>query len=127
MVSWCLAPVGEPGDARRRRIRQYEEFFNPTGMATSDDNVIYEFQQAGLASRSAGWTQGHQRGMAAPRTGATPHAAELGFTPEGWITGPFSMGSETCFHTGYREWLRLLQAGAAKERAGATGQESGGV
>ena len=114
MVSWCLAPIGEPPEARRRRIRQYEDFFNPTGLATSDDNVMYEFQQAGLAAEGAGATEGYLRGIAAPGQGPDPHTGELGMKPSGWISGPFSMGSETCFHAGYREWLRLLKAGVAQ-------------
>lgn len=113
MVSWCIAPIGESAAARRRRIRQYEDFFNPTGLATSDDNVMYEFQQSGLPARAAGWTQGYLRGMGQPGVGPNPHGAELGVTSEEWITGSFNMGSETCFHAGYREWLRLLQKGVS--------------
>lgn len=111
MTSWCLAPIGEPAAARKRRIRQYEDFFNPTGLATSDDNVIYEWQQAGLSARAAGAAQGYLRGLGGSGSGPNAHTEELGFTPESWITGSFNMGSETCFHTGYREWLRLLRKG----------------
>jgi len=49
MVSHCLAPVGEPAAARALRFRNYEDFFNPTGLASSDDNVIYELCQSGSA------------------------------------------------------------------------------
>lgn len=31
---YCIAPVGESAEARSRRIRQYEDFFNVSGMAT---------------------------------------------------------------------------------------------
>ncbi|KMO31348.1 benzene 1,2-dioxygenase, partial [Methylobacterium tarhaniae] len=34
---YCIAPKGEAPDARARRIRQYEDFFNASGMATPDD------------------------------------------------------------------------------------------
>jgi benzoate/toluate 1,2-dioxygenase subunit alpha len=34
---YCIAPKGEAPEARARRIRQYEDFFNATGMATPDD------------------------------------------------------------------------------------------
>ena len=37
--TWCVAPVGEAPEARRRRIRQYEDFYNPSGMATPDDTA----------------------------------------------------------------------------------------
>lgn len=34
---YCIAPKGESDSARANRIRQYEDFFNATGMATPDD------------------------------------------------------------------------------------------
>ena len=34
---YCIAPKGESAEARTQRIRQYEDFFNATGMATPDD------------------------------------------------------------------------------------------
>ena len=34
---YCIAPKGESPEARANRIRQYEDFFNATGMATPDD------------------------------------------------------------------------------------------
>jgi phenylpropionate dioxygenase-like ring-hydroxylating dioxygenase large terminal subunit len=115
MTSWCLAPIGEPAAARKRRIRQYEDFFNPTGLATADDNVIYEWQQAGLNARAAGPTQGYLRGLGGkPESDPNSHTRELGFKPASWVTGSFGMGSETCFHPGYREWLRLMKHGAGK-------------
>lgn len=39
---YCIAPQGEPAEDRARRIRQYEDFFNATGMATPDD--VEEFR-----------------------------------------------------------------------------------
>ncbi len=47
MTSHCAAPAGETPEARRVRIRNYEDFFNPSGLASSDDNVMYEYSQAG--------------------------------------------------------------------------------
>ena len=107
MTSWCLAPIGESAEARRRRIRQYEDFFNPTGLATSDDNVMYEFCQAGLRAR-AGDNQGYLRGMGAePAHGL---ARKLQIEPADAVAGSFAFGGETCMHAGYREWHRLLTA-----------------
>ena len=34
---YCIAPKGESAEARAHRIRQYEDFFNVSGMATPDD------------------------------------------------------------------------------------------
>ena len=48
---YCIAPKGEPDEARQRRLRQYEDFFNATGMATPDD--LEEFRSCQLGLRSA--------------------------------------------------------------------------
>ena len=73
------------------------------------------FAQQGIVDyrivESAGATEGYLRGISAPGRGPDPHTGELGMKPSGWISGPFSMGSETCFHPGYREWMRLLKKG----------------
>jgi len=58
MRTWCIAPKGESAAARRQRIRQYEDFFNPSGMATPDDTVAYESCQRGHAGRVEPWLQG---------------------------------------------------------------------
>ena len=110
MTSHCLAPVGESAEARALRIRNYEDFFNPTGLASSDDNVMYEFCQTGYEAEGAGPTQGYLRG-AAPRTPpASRHAAELGFASTDSAFGTVAFGGETNFHPGYREWSRLMRA-----------------
>lgn len=108
MASHCIAPIGEAAEPRRFRIRQYEDFFNTTGLATSDDNVMYEFCQEGYRA-AGGYTQGWYRGMASNRAPALALAEEAGFRPEGWSFGPLALGDETCFHAGYREWRRALK------------------
>src|SRR6202161_4120846 len=80
MVSHCLAPVGEPAAARALRIRNYEDFFNPTGLASSDDNVMYELCQSGSGAERAGATQGYLRGAAGTVANGR-HAAEFGISP----------------------------------------------
>jgi phenylpropionate dioxygenase-like ring-hydroxylating dioxygenase large terminal subunit len=114
MVSHCLAPVGEPAAARALRIRNYEDFFNPTGLASSDDNVMYEFCQSGYEAERAGNTQGYLRGAAGPCMENGRYAAELGISPAATALGAASFGDETNFHAGYREWRRLMECAAAK-------------
>ena len=111
MVSHCLAPVGEPPAARALRIRNYEDFFNPSGLASSDDNVMYEFCQSGYEAE-AGPTQGYLRGAGQPESGASLHAEQLGVKPAEWSWGGPGFGGETNFYPGYREWKRLLQRAA---------------
>lgn len=113
MISHCLAPMDEGDTARILRIRNYEDFFNPSGLATSDDNVMYEFCQTGYGARDAGPTAGYLRGLGAPAGGASPHAGELAITPTDWSFGPQGSGAETSFHAGYRAWQHLLRAADA--------------
>ncbi|HLS86652.1 MAG TPA: aromatic ring-hydroxylating dioxygenase subunit alpha [Burkholderiales bacterium] len=111
--SHCLAPVGESARAREMRIRHYEDFFNPTGLGSSDDNVMYELCQAGYEARSAGATQGYERGMA-PARPDDPYSRELKIQPDGWAYGPVTFGDETCLQAGWREWKRLLLKGLSR-------------
>ena len=114
MVSHCLAPVDEAPDARALRIRNYEDFFNPTGLASSDDNVMYEYCQTGYEAEGAGPTQGYLRGVDAPGMGESAHSRELGVVPAEWSFGVPGFGGETNFHAGYREWQRLLRQAAGR-------------
>ncbi len=116
MQIFCLGPVGEPAAAREQRIRQYEDFFNSTGLATPDDTTAYEDCQAGYAARAVAWQQGYARGMTAVRQGADDYARELGIEPATSLSGGFDIQDETVFHAGYREWLRLMAAAGKEER-----------
>ncbi len=64
VVTWCIAPKGEPADARERRIRQYEDFFNASGMATPDDMAEFRNCQMGYAASAVPFSdlsRGQQR------------------------------------------------------------------
>ena len=72
---WCIAPKGESDESRARRIRQYEDFFNVTGMATPDDLEEFRSCQEGyngiklewndMCRGSEHWIQGADEGAAA--------------------------------------------------------------
>ena len=49
---YCIAPKGESAEARARRIRQYEDFFNASGMATPDD--LEEFRACQIGYQGPG-------------------------------------------------------------------------
>ena len=49
---YCIAPKGEAPEARARRLRQYEDFFNATGMATPDDLEEFRSCQHGYGARA---------------------------------------------------------------------------
>jgi len=113
MTTYCLAPKGEDKAARAVRIRQYEEFFNPSGLATPDDATAYEDCQAGNTTPVIDYHQGYARGMAAVRSGPDEHARELGIAPLTSVLGAFDLGDETVFHGVYRAWRELLLKGGA--------------
>ena len=113
---YCLAPVGEAPELRAWRLRQFEDFFNVSGLATPDDVVIYEDCQKGFETHR-GWLQGAARGIEALQTGGNDASNALGFTPVASVYGNFDMQNETTLHPLYREWARLLSAGIEGEAA----------
>jgi benzoate/toluate 1,2-dioxygenase alpha subunit len=52
---YCLAPKGESKEARSHRIRQYEDFFNASGMATPDDLEEFRACQEGFNGDHLMW------------------------------------------------------------------------
>ena len=78
---YCIAPKGESAEARTARIRQYEDFFNASGMATPDD--LEEFrscQKTYLAERRA--VERHEpRRRRTGSTGRDDDAKALGLEP----------------------------------------------
>lgn len=108
MRTWCIAPKGESAAARRQRIRQYEDFFNPSGMATPDDTVSYENCQRGFASRVEPWLQGYARGMTASRTGGNFFSDRGDFQPTRSVLADSQLCDETLYHSYYREWARRM-------------------
>lgn len=116
MRTWCIAPNGESGEARRQRIRQYEDFFNPSGMATPDDTVAYESCQRGHAGRVDPWLQGYARGMTASREGGNMLSDAIGALPVRSVLADSQLCDETLYHNYYREWSRRM-APAMAQRA----------
>ncbi|HXQ51278.1 MAG TPA: SRPBCC family protein [Stellaceae bacterium] len=117
MRSYCLAPIGEKPELRAWRLRQFEDFFNPTGLATPDDTVTYEDCQRGMGAEGLGFLQGYARGIGALEPGANDAARRLGILPESSAVGTFETGPETPFHPSYREWRRLMAAGFEGRKA----------
>jgi benzoate/toluate 1,2-dioxygenase subunit alpha len=117
MRSYCLAPVGEAAELRAWRLRQFEDFFNPGGMATPDDTVVYEESQGGFGARPISFLQGYSRGMAMMEEGPNDVALAIGIRPAVSVKGRFALYNEVAFHAPYREWARLMQAGIAGRKA----------
>ena len=113
MQTWCIASRGESAEARRLRIRQYEDFFNPTGMATPDDTVCYEEAQTGMAEQGNGWLQGHSRGLAASVEGGNTWSEALGMQPARSVLADAQLCDESLFRSYYRAWAQRMAGGLA--------------
>jgi benzoate/toluate 1,2-dioxygenase alpha subunit len=85
-------------------VRQYEDFFNATGMATPDDLSEFEACQAGNQGL-AGTLQHLDRGLERVSHGADDAARSIGTTPN--TVGP-NWADENIFHSFYRRWRELL-------------------
>ena len=102
---FCLAAKGEPADQRRNRMRQFEDFFNATGLATPDDLNVFEACHDGLVSDYVEWQQNYDRGFSTLRRGGDRFGDEIGVQPI--ASGP-NFRDETLLHGQYREWKRLM-------------------
>ena len=111
MQTWCIAPRGESARARALRIRQYEDFFNPTGMATPDDTVCYEEAQYGMAEQERPWLQGHARGLAASVVGGNRYLDTIDLKPARSVLADAKLSDESLFASYYRAWAaRMAEA-----------------
>jgi phenylpropionate dioxygenase-like ring-hydroxylating dioxygenase large terminal subunit len=111
VYAFCLAPKGEPAEARALRIRQYEDFFSTSGLATPDDTAVYRAAQEGHQARVLEWNQGYHRGIEQLQEGPDEKAKEMGFNPTLSIHGSIAMQSEAVYIGPYREWLKKMKAG----------------
>jgi benzoate/toluate 1,2-dioxygenase alpha subunit len=111
--AYCVAPKGESLEARERRVRQYEDFYGASGIATPDDLTEFDACQSGYAGRNAQW-QDFDRGMKRRIVGADELARELGFNPQ---VSASRFADETLYHGEYRQWLKLMTEGLRREEA----------
>ncbi len=110
---YCIAPKGEPAEARARRIRQYEDFFNATGMATPDDLEEFRACQQGYAARALPWND-MCRGATHWVQGPDAAAAAIGLAP---VLSGIKTEDEGLYTEQHRYWLQALQRAVALERA----------
>ncbi len=113
----CVAPKGEPEEARERRIRQYEDFYGASGIATPDDLTEFDACQDGYNGRLAEWHD-FDRGMGRLHLGADKFAEEVGITP---VSSASDFADEALYHGEYRHWLETLTKGIQAEQETAHG------
>jgi len=118
VATYCIAPVGESREARAHRLRQYEDFFNASGVGTPDDLAAFEACQRGYQGRLVRWQQGYVRGMRRMVPGADAEAQALGVRP---YSSSSDFRDETIFQGQYRQWLKLMTQGQAAEKGASNG------
>ena len=101
---YCIAPKGEPAEARALRLRQFEDFLGPAGLATPDDQVVMESCQRGFQATAVEWQQGYARGNASVIDGADEEAAKMGLNPVVSGNGDAEVGA----HAPMRRWRELM-------------------
>lgn len=111
MTIYCLGAKGESDAAREIRIRQYEDFFNSSGLATPDDTIAYEDCQFGHRAKVMDWMQGTARGMAGHHAGADALTREIGIAPDTAFMGTMGTWDETVYFGGYRAWKQFIKDG----------------
>src|SRR5918995_443732 len=77
---YCIAPKNESAEARAQRIRQYEDFFNASGMATPDDLEEFRSCQIGYMGKAAPWND-LSRGATHWVQGPDQNAEVIGLQP----------------------------------------------
>jgi len=112
VTTYCIAPVGESDEARERRIRQYEDFFNATGMATPDDLTAFNNSQLGFMGEKARWSD-MCRGANNVVEGPGPHGESFGVNPEESGTNLEDEGLMVAQH---KNWANMMTKAQAEEK-----------
>lgn len=107
---YCIAPKGESDTARSYRIRQYEDFFNASGMATPDDSEEFRSCQIGYGGQASPWNA-LSRGATHWITGPDADAKSIGLEP--MLSGARTE-DEGLFAVQHRYWMESMQKAADK-------------
>jgi benzoate/toluate 1,2-dioxygenase alpha subunit len=102
---YCIAPKGEAAEARTRRIRQYEDFFNASGMATPDDLEEFRACQMSYQASAARWND-MSRGAAHWIEGADEAATSIGLKP---LLSGMKTEDEGLFVIQHRQWQQAMK------------------
>ncbi|SFF21265.1 Rieske 2Fe-2S domain-containing protein [Paracidovorax wautersii] len=109
---YCFAPKGESAENRAIRIRQYEDFFNVSGMGTADDLEEFRACQSGYAGRNAPWND-LSRGAPLWTEGPDENARKMGMSP--LLSGSRSE-DEGLFVCQHDYWVKTLRQAVQQER-----------
>jgi benzoate/toluate 1,2-dioxygenase alpha subunit len=109
---YCIAPKGESDAARAHRIRQYEDFFNASGMATPDDLEEFRSCQLTFQAGKAPWND-MSRGAEHWLTGPDEVAESLDMN--GVISAGMKNEDEGLYPVQHSYWQQVMQGAAEAE------------
>ncbi|WP_290903437.1 benzoate 1,2-dioxygenase large subunit [Aquabacterium sp.] len=109
---YCIAPKGESDEARARRVRQYEDFFNATGMATPDDLEEFRACQQGYQGIALAWND-MCRGATHWVEGPDAAAKDIDLNPK--LSG-VKTEDEGLYTEQHRFWLEAMQRAVQAEK-----------
>lgn len=112
---YCIAPKGESAESRAHRLRQYEDFFNATGMATPDDLEEFRACQRGYEGCATRWND-MTRGATHWVQGPDANAEAIGLRPE--LSGVMTE-DEGLYTVQHRYWIEALRRGLEMDAAAA--------
>jgi len=110
---YCIAPKGESPEARAKRIRQYEDFFNASGMATPDDLEEFRACQEGFNGAYLEWND-MSRGAEHWVEGPDAEADKIGLKP---ILSGVKTEDEGLYVAQHTYWLEQMHRAYAAEEA----------
>ena len=108
---YCIAPKGESAEMREGRLRQYEDFYNASGMATPDDCEEFRSCQRSFRARNAPWND-MSRGATHWITGPDEDAKMLGINP---IRSGVRTEDEGLYPLQHGYWLETMKKAAVAE------------
>ena len=110
---YCFAPKGEAAEDRRVRIRQYEDFFNVSGMGTPDDLEEFRACQEGYNGALAEWND-LSRGAQQWIEGADETAQAIDMKP---LLSGASPEDEGLYVLHHKHWVDEMLRAIGKERS----------
>lgn len=116
MTIYCIAPKGESAESRANRIRQYEDFFNATGMATPDDLEEFRSCQKTYLASAAPWND-MSRGATHILNGPDEVAQDLGMTKV--LSSGVKTEDEGLYPIQHGYWLEAMREAIAAESSAA--------
>ena len=111
VITYCVAPKGESAKARESRLRQYEDFFNASGMATPDDLAEFRNCQLGYQAKAAPWSE-FSRGFSRWTRGGNELGDKIGVQAR---MSSSQVADEGIYVSILEEWSRRMQEIIQKE------------